>query len=337
MHQATSESGRGRGGPSGTRGARAFGLELDVDPALPAAGLPAIHGDSSGRRTSVRMASQGDMESRWTPDGTTRISEERFDSGPPARTIDHHPDRGYRLYARHFGTCLVAEDGSEIVCAPGEASTWNWQRFLVGRVLPFTAVLNGFEVFHASAVALRGSALALLGGSGAGKTSLAVHLVLQGATLLTDDALSVDEHGDLPRAHPGAALASLRHSEESLLSATDRARLGDPVGSDEKSYFALETAPEPLPLRLVYFVSRDSRLGEVTFERRAALDARVLLASTFVYSITTPQRLAIQLSVCACLARATAAFTAYVPAHVGAASLARALGRHAARTLEERG
>ena len=59
---------------------------------------------------------------------------------------------------------------------PGE-----WQRFLIAQVLPFAAALHGLEVLHASAVTVAGRALALLGPSGAGKTSLALALCRTGA------------------------------------------------------------------------------------------------------------------------------------------------------------
>lgn len=43
------------------------------------------------------------------------------------------------------------------------------------------------EIFHASSVALGGRGALILGASGAGKSSLALHLMALGATLISDD------------------------------------------------------------------------------------------------------------------------------------------------------
>ena len=98
-----------------------------------------------------------------------------------------------------------------MACAPPDDEPWSWQRFLVGRILPWAAVLRGHEAFHASAVAVRGRAAAFVGATGAGKTSLAVQLVARGADFVTDDVLSLSREGDEIRAHAGAAILLSSH------------------------------------------------------------------------------------------------------------------------------
>src|SRR5438552_1346804 len=82
---------------------RAFGLEIDAGfdaPGLPdAAGTP-----PSGLPIRLDLATPEELDRGWPAAGVERVLEENFDDGgPPARTIDVHPDAGYRLYARHFG------------------------------------------------------------------------------------------------------------------------------------------------------------------------------------------------------------------------------------------
>src|SRR3712207_7852895 len=47
-------------------------------------------------------------------------------------------------------------------CSPPGVAPWRWQRFLVGRILPWAAVLCGLEALHASAVVLDGRAIAFV-------------------------------------------------------------------------------------------------------------------------------------------------------------------------------
>src|SRR5689334_4340415 len=170
---------------------RAFGLEIDAGfdaPGLPdAAGTP-----PSGLPVRVDLATPEELDRGWPADGVERVLEEHFDDGPAARTIDMHPDAGYRLYARHFGLARISPSGDEVVCAPPDDEPWSWQRFLVGRILPWAAVLRGHEVFHASAVVLRDRVVAFVGETGMGKTSLAVQLVARGLGFFTDDVLALE-------------------------------------------------------------------------------------------------------------------------------------------------
>src|SRR3954452_24804908 len=88
-----------RSAPAPRWRARAFGLEIDVG--FEAPGLAPATGEASGRPTRLDLASAEEIDRDWPREGVERVLEERFDDAPPARTIDVHPDAGYRLYARH--------------------------------------------------------------------------------------------------------------------------------------------------------------------------------------------------------------------------------------------
>src|SRR3954467_12473621 len=82
--------------------ARAFGLEIDAS--FEAPGLPPAIGPAEGPRTQLDLAPASEILRDWPAGGFERVLEEFFDDDrEPARTIDVHPRRGYRLYARHFG------------------------------------------------------------------------------------------------------------------------------------------------------------------------------------------------------------------------------------------
>src|SRR3954454_8005276 len=125
--------------------ARAFGLEIDTS--FEAPGLPPSIGAPEGPRTQLDLAPADEILRDWPTSGSERVLEEVFDDDPePARTIDVHPRRGYRLYARHFGLARISPSGARVLCAPPDAEAWSWQRFFVGRILPWAARLRGHEV-----------------------------------------------------------------------------------------------------------------------------------------------------------------------------------------------
>jgi hypothetical protein len=312
--------------PAGERHrARAFGL--DIDASFPVPGLAAATRAPTGPGTKVDLVAKDALDRDWAPGEARRVLEECFDDDPePARTIDVHPRLGYRLYARHFGLARIAPDGKAVACAPPGPAGWDWQRFLVGRILPWAAVLNGYEAFHASAVAIGGRAVAFVGPTGAGKTSLALRLVASGAEFMTDDVLAVETSGDGVLGHAGAGIASVRPAERKAIPAATWKGLGTVLGHSGKTYVALPLAEEARPLAAIYFL----RAGDAPpIEALPKPDPRLLLASTFVLGIQTPERLRTQLDVCAAIARDVPAFDLCVTG-VDAGGLARTVAEHLA-------
>ena len=322
MRQAPAEELSGASA-EGRHRARAFGLEIDA--AFPVPGLVASRGGTGGPSTRVDLVPEDGIDRNWPGDGTTRVLEEQFDDDPePARTIDVHPQAGYRLYARGFGLARITPDGGRVTCAPPGEAAWDWQRFLVGRILPWAAVLRGYEAFHASAVAIGGRAVAFVGDTGAGKTSLALRLVASGAEFLTDDVLAVEAgaHGVL--GHAGAGIASVRPAERDAMPAATWDSLGTVLGESGKTYVALPVAGEPRPLAAIYFLRGDEG---ARIEPLPTPDPRLLLASTFVLGVQTPERLRNQLDVCAAIARDVPAFALRVGG-VDAGALAGDVSEH---------
>lgn len=304
----------------------AFGLEIEGDFAVP--GLPPATGPPTGPRTVAKLVAEETIRADWPAEGVIRLLEERFDDAPEAaRYIDRAPGVGYRLYARHFGHAFVSEDGARVLCAPPDDEPWSWQRFLVGRVLPWAAVLRGREIFHASAVTLEGRAIGFIGPTGAGKSSLAIHLCLAGAGFLTDDVLAVE--GDLGtlRAHPGAGIVCVRPAERAVMDADAWRRLGSWLGDSGKSYVAVERVSEPTPLAALYFLAP----GEAVDEPIRLIDRptfATLAGSTFNESILSPQRLRNQLDVCSQMATGVPLYRLAVTPGQGAAELAALVLEH---------
>ncbi|MFL5845919.1 MAG: hypothetical protein ACJ762_14625 [Solirubrobacteraceae bacterium] len=277
-----------------TAGPGVYGLTLAGDDVVP--DVARAVGD--GRRVvRLRACRAEDIHAAWPSTGSRRLAEEHPEPGEPPRTIDGHDTAGWRLAAPGWGFAQVARDGTTIDCAREGAAAWRWQRFVVGRALPFAAVAAGLEVLHAGAVAHDGGALAFTGPSGIGKSSVVAALVRRGAGLLSDDALALENGPDLV-AHPGPAALALRDDEAARLgSAADS--LGEDAGAGGgKHYRSLDPGTAPVPVRRLVFLRRGTSAG-VAVRPLAAGAAEAVLGALFAPEIVTRERLSTQLDVIA--------------------------------------
>jgi hypothetical protein len=307
--------------------AAAFGL--DVDLGFPVEGLSPAETAPNGRPLSLERAEPEQVAAGWDSDDTIRLREWHHEDGRLEGAFERHPQLGFRLFADGYGAYAISPAGTAIRCAPPpEVEGWLWQRCLVGQVLPLAVVLQGLEVFHAAAVAIDGKAVGLVGASTAGKSSLAVHLVLRGAELLADDVLALEPGGARLEVQPGPGIVSLRHAEARRLPGSDLDRLGTLLGDDGEALRVRVTgATRAVPLAALYFLDRGDA-PRTSFETLWPPDPRLLLGSTFNHMVATPERLTNQLEVCTRLAHGTPLFRAHVAPATGAADLAAALETH---------
>lgn len=111
---------------------------------------------------------------------------------------------------------------------------------VVGNVIACILTLAGESVLHASAVEIGGSALAFLGSSGMGKSSLAALLCANGARFITDDSLRLQPDGKGWRCFPGTGQLRLRKDavvlvnfSATLLEATPDGRVAVKLDEDQ--------------------------------------------------------------------------------------------------------
>jgi hypothetical protein len=316
-------------GEPATRRGSAFGLSLDADFEVDGL-LPAPDGTALPK-VVLRLSDEAAIAKVWRPDEATRLSAERAGGGSgPDRTIDAHPTLGYRLYARYFGLCLISPDGGRVLSAPPPVASWRWQRFLTGRGLPIAALLRGYEVLHAGAVAVDGGVVGIVGATGAGKTSLTLQLVLQQAQFVTDDVLVLEAVDDGLLAHPGIGVVNVRAAEHERLGAAARAMLGELLGRTgrDKLHYAMSAVAEPLPLTALYFLRPGAERGVATIRELRTPEPVRLLASTFVTQVRPPERLASLVDACARLAASVPMFEIAMGTREDAAELAARLRAH---------
>jgi hypothetical protein len=272
----------------------AFGLSLRSEFELPGfsrAGEP----PETGVARAVSLE-QGEIPP--PPAGAERLQEWSHPDGSLAVTIDRHPEDGYRTHLEGVGLFSLTLDGSRAVCQPDSPSGWQWKRYLIGGILPFSAVLHGLEVFHASAVAFDGRAIALAGGSGLGKSTLALNMHLGGAGFVADDSIAVEEDRGTLLVHPASATAKARRQALDLLADDGRQRLREVVSEDEhETRFLVEPIAQPLSLAGICILEPDDEPGSLRFGE-GRLQPWELLGSTFNTWIRDPARLSAQLDLC---------------------------------------
>lgn len=296
-----------------------FGLDLRAPASLSwLAGADTI---ATGRRVELSVPAP-EAELAW-PGDSTRISDERTEDGGVLFQIERG-DRGYRFSGPRHGTAIVSPEAAHIYGAPGEGGIAAWQRFLIAQVLPFGAVLRGLEVFHASAVAVDGGAVAFLGPSGAGKTSIAMALCQLGATFLADDVLAVERDGDRLLGHPGAPVAGIAGAEAERLRGRRSLDAGAVLAADPREEVVrVRPQREPVPLRAIFFLDR--RAGETPAPRfEPVVEPQVLLSATFNLVLLEGSRLEALLDVCS-LAAGGMVERVVVGRETDASSLAEAL------------
>jgi hypothetical protein len=124
-------------------------------------------------------------------------------------------------------------------------------------VLPLALSRQGRLVLHGSAVETDGGALAFLGMSGRGKSTLAASFALAGHRLLTDDRLDVEANGRGILARPSHPSIRLWDDSREALIGAD-APAAPPVQFTSKARLLagrrLVFCADPRPLRGLYFL-----------------------------------------------------------------------------------
>ena len=314
---------------------RAFGLDVKSEVEL--VGLPPTEARPRSRPTTkIEVVAPGRPDPGRRLDGELVRIVHRPD-GEMTLSVHFDADGGYLLTLPGVGSYRVSRDGLCVICFPEPGvSEWWWQRALVNQVLPLAATVRGFEMLHAGAVAIDGRAIALVGHPGAGKSSTTLNLILQGATFFTDDALAIEQspHGIL--AHPGAGVSNFPRTERELMR-EEAGRLGEIVGGEDafKALLAIDREPSPLPLGALYFLRRGQPGTEARIESLLEPDPVLLLGSTYVLSVRSPERLANQLALCSALARSVPIFDLLIPPTVPARDSASAVLEHASEAPVE--
>ena len=169
---------------------------------------------------------------------------------------------GYLLRFPGLADFEVSADGTEVTAhpAPG-ADEATVEHLYINQLVPLALSRQGRPAYHASVVTVPGGAVAFLGKTGMGKSTLAASFALNEAAFLTDDALLIEETGSGCRAMPSHAslrlwkdsvdaLVDERIAKASAISYSSKARL---LAGDALAY-----NDEPQPLLAAYVLERQN-------------------------------------------------------------------------------
>ena len=204
-------------------------------------------------------------------------------------------DQNYLVSFPGLGDFDVSADGRAVRAWPAPGiSEDTMQHLYLNQVMPLALSKQGRIVFHASAVEAGNGAVAFLGESGRGKSTLAGSFASGGQRFLTDDALLLDpmEGGYLVQpSHPSIRLWD--DSQEALLTAD--AELAPPVQYTPKARIlsgdSLPFCDAARRLQRVYFLG-DGSAEELTIQRMRPSEAMIgLVKNSFLLDIEAQEML----------------------------------------------
>lgn len=204
------------------------------------------------------------------------------------------PDQSSYARWEEVGEFLVPPDGRTIICRQSnQASAESFQVYLLGQALSFALVNQGFEPLHATAVVARDQAIAFLGDSGYGKSTLAATFLSAGYRILTDDLLIVRDEF----AYPGPSRLKLFPSiaQEFLGISGDGASMNTTTRKMILPLGPAFTQSAPVKLRAIYCLTPLSELcpnQDIHFQTLSVREAFLeIVRNTFNTCITNAPRL----------------------------------------------
>lgn len=175
---------------------------------------------------------------------------------------------GFRLRFRNCGEFIISADLSEVVVRRDPSGHPALLPILLaGTVSALLLTLRGETVLHASAVAIDGMAVAFVGQSGRGKSTVAALMCLDGAELVADDVLTVTVD-PIARCRGGSSELRLRAAAAEIA----RWRPGTPTRTtaDQRVALSLPAAPrKSLPLGAVVIPRPSRTASEIAISRLA--------------------------------------------------------------------
>ncbi len=145
-----------------------------------------------------------------------------------------------------------------------------------GNVITFILTLQGHTVLHASAVEIKNTALAFVGNSGMGKSTLAALLCSNGARLITDDTLRLKFYKNTVSCFPGTSEIRLRPNAENVAKLFPETLIG--ISADKRFIVRVSSSLNEYPTLKTIVIPRLSiKFKNLTVRRLKASEAVIHL------------------------------------------------------------
>ena len=255
-----------------------YGLRVAVNMALP--GLP-LRLDSDAYDVRIFLKEWNTFPTTFPePVDILYASPEDAEPGQPNLRVGVLPGGDYfGFFYRDEVRFAVERQGREVWGDwPENYTLEDACTYLLGPVLGFVLRLRGVTCLHASAVAVDGQAIALVGSPGAGKSTIAAALAQCGFSVIADDVVALVSDGKNFQAQPGYPRLNLWSDSVRALFGSDDA-LPRITPTWDKRYLALGDnglgfASEPLPLGAIYVLgAREAALKAPVIDDLSGSDA----------------------------------------------------------------
>jgi len=236
--------------------------------------LPLPRANNDGWDVDIRWGSEIPDSNEPPPGEVIAV----YESGDTSWYTVTANEEGYRIRFRNCGEFLISHDLTDVQIRR-DPSGYNYMIpiLLAGSVSALLLSLGGNTVLHASAVAIDGTALAFVGQSGRGKSTVAALMCVDGAELVTDDVLVVKDGS--PVICEGGA-PELRLREKAAGIAREHADAATRSTADDRLAFAPRAAPlGPIPLAAIVIPSPSETVSEVGIRRFSPSEALFALLS----------------------------------------------------------
>jgi hypothetical protein len=206
-------------------------------------------------------------------------------------------EAGYLLRFPELADFVVSTDAHAVYCYPSvDIPLETVRHLLLNQVIPIVLSHLGQLVLHASACATPQGAVAFMGMTGAGKSTLAASFGLRGLPVLTDDCLLVEEQDGVMMSVP--SYPGLRLWPESITALFEHEPLLQPVAhytEKKRLLFAQKNLNGSVLLSSVYVLEQPKAMEDVisvTITPLAASEALLeIVKHTFQLDSTDRTRL----------------------------------------------
>jgi hypothetical protein len=187
----------------------AFGLAVELgfpipelDGAMPAPDAALLVGP--GLR--IELAGAAELDAAWSGSLTPPVVGRAVVDGSSWEA--ERGQAGDIRMAHALGRFHIDSGATRMRCAPTDLDAPAWRRLLLDTALVTASLARGRDALHAGCVVSRGTAIAIAGASGTGKTTLLLELLRSGARFLADDVVALEPNEDGVLALPGPPVAN---------------------------------------------------------------------------------------------------------------------------------
>jgi hypothetical protein len=213
------------------------------------------------------------------PSAQTEVGVPSFNSIKlPDQTVVMEYFKTNKGFLLRFPACAdftVSLDGLSVRATPESGvSSEAVQHLYLNQVLPHALTLQGKLVFHASAVVVGGRAMAFVGESGRGKSTIAAAFGLAGCEVVTDDVLVLEATDKSLMVAPSDPSIRLWTDSERALLSEKIAKTARPACNQKIRLQANESlvfASRPQPIGGLYFLGKETST-DVQIEQLAGPD-----------------------------------------------------------------